>query len=148
MKAKTPLPPLNIMQSEEPGYASIESLIGENNNSVINQSGKATENLYSVVRIVRDKYDNQNEPITPVTPATPSMLIYAATPINKEALEKFYIRYAQHNKNRPIGPIKCKHAAPEEAPPPIPVESYDGITSTCALSLTGETIYAEPHIGG
>lgn len=40
MKAKTLLP-LNIVQSEEPRYVSIESVIGENNNSVLNQSGKS-----------------------------------------------------------------------------------------------------------
>lgn len=119
MKAKTPLPPLNIVQAEEPGYASIESLIDENNNSVINQSNKTTENLYSVIRIVRSEHDHDYEPITPVTPATPNTLMYATTPVSKVP-GKIYIRYPQHNKDKPIGPTKCNYEAPEEAPPPIP----------------------------
>ncbi|MGI4752793.1 MAG: hypothetical protein ACRYE8_03580 [Janthinobacterium lividum] len=144
MKAKTPLPPLNIRQSEGPGYASIESLIGENNNSVINQSGKATENLYVVVRIVRDEYDNQNEPITPVTPATPCMPMYAATPISKTP-QLAYVRHPLHNKDKPIGPIGCNYAAPDEVPPPIPVSSCEGTTIVCASGVIADV---DPHIGG
>ena len=132
---KTSPSPLIIVQQEESIYMAPPTPIDYNGNKIITP--------YAVTRIARDKKNISSDvPMTPVTPMTPyTPFVNSSSFFNHKESKYFY--NSAHALVRPI-----KDSAPEEASPPIPVESYDGITSTCALSLTGETIYAEPHIGG
>ncbi|WP_395477381.1 hypothetical protein [Rickettsia endosymbiont of Pantilius tunicatus] len=132
---KTSPSPLIIVPQEELIYIAPPTPIDYNGNKIITP--------YAVTRIARDKKNTSSDvPMTPVTPMTPYTPFVKSNSFFNHKESKYFYNPA-HALVRPI-----KDSAPEEAPPPIPVEFYDDITSTCALSLTGETIYAEPHIGG